>query len=93
MAMTSLAWLPASLPCLLLLLLITLQVDSLSRNHKELEFSIEDVTRVRIIVTCHVSRVTCNLSHVRVAWTRCWTQTISRRCFGTLEIARGVKMF
>ena len=52
--MTSLAWPPASLPCLLLLLLITLQVDSLSRNHKELEFSIEDVTRVRIIVTCHV---------------------------------------
>ena len=42
---------------------------------------------------CHVSRVTCNLSHVRAAWTRCWTQTISRRCFGTLEIARGVKMF
>jgi len=46
--MTSLAWPPASLPCLLLLLLITLQVDSLSRNHKELEFSIEDVTRGRL---------------------------------------------
>ena len=60
MAMTSPAWPPASLPWLLLLLLITLQVDSLSRNHKELEFSIEDVTRVRIIVTCHVSRVTCH---------------------------------
>ena len=42
---------------------------------------------------CHVSRVTCNLSLVRAAWTRCWTQTISRRCFGTPEIARGVKMF
>ena len=56
--MTSLAWPPASLPCLLLLLLIILQVDSLSRNHKELEFSIEDVTRVRMTVPCHVSRVT-----------------------------------
>ena len=62
MAMTSLAWPPASLPCLLLLLLITLQVDSLSRNHKELEFSIEDVTRVRMTVTCHVSRVTSHSS-------------------------------